>query len=422
MITSLGFHTFTIFQRLTYYDALKLYDDFKNHEGVRVRPYGMDENHPGTYPKGYIIEYLEKGRGISWYLRFSHQFAPLVGYSNDSLNPGYLSAPEQYSVRATINPKILLWTKDYLAAATEDYLDDVEAVFNKEAAKISPILRTFDYYSMNRIDYCLNIDLEELHMGCTPEQMIALIKRGDTPRHFTESVKYDKKSHRPKANADAHYLQSKSITINYYAKQEQLYKMNPDCPDLDAARNLVRYEIQCEYPKVYSLAKDKRFESKLYNSMSEEELCNAIMDRNILTVPIDLLISDSVAKMITEKYFNKVIRKGDYFTLAGARWMVKKHGFRQSKEERLLSALDTVNVCRGIAKVKRWISGDGLHDVKRSLHDLDEILVNPVTIPREWGIKHIPNPLRAYNASVADNQVLNDNEIRFSELLAEYLS
>lgn len=43
MITSLGFHTFTIFLRLTYSQALSLYKDFQRCKEVRIRPIGKNE-------------------------------------------------------------------------------------------------------------------------------------------------------------------------------------------------------------------------------------------------------------------------------------------------------------------------------------------------------------------------------------------
>ena len=33
---------------------------------------------------------------------------------------------------------------------------------------------------------------------------------------------------------------------------------------------------------------------------------------------------------------------------------------------------------------------------KKTLKELSDLGINPVTIPREWGIRHVPNLLRIY--------------------------
>ena len=43
-----------------------------------------------------------------------------------------------------------------------------------------------------------------------------------------------------------------------------------------------------------------------------------------------------------------------------------------------------------------------IDDFNRSLRELSEIGINPVTIPREWGIKHIPNLMRVYKQIESD--------------------
>lgn len=56
--------------------------------------------------------------------------------------------------------------------------------------------------------------------------------------------------------------------------------------------------------------------------------------------------------------------------------MVEARKFRRDKEERLIYALGLINECRGITKAKSKLLGVDLKDFKRSLKDLDDILVN----------------------------------------------
>lgn len=69
-----------------------------------------------------------KAKGLLWLLRDSN-------ISPGFIKPGEIDRP--CSIKATINPKILTGENNYLAAATVDYLEGVEEIFNNEAKKIS---------------------------------------------------------------------------------------------------------------------------------------------------------------------------------------------------------------------------------------------------------------------------------------------
>ena len=113
-------------------------------------------------------------------------------------------------------------------------------------------------------------------------------------------------------------------------------------------------------------------------------------------IPTDLIITDEISERVTQKYFFKIIRKGDYFSYDIARKIVKSYQFKKKKETRILNTLELVKDHGGIAKAKAHLNNLELDNFKRSLKDLDNIMVNPVTIPRRWNIPHIPNLLRAY--------------------------
>ena len=412
VLTSLGYHTFDIFLRLTFEEAMGLFKAFQKYEDVRIRPIGKDEKKAYALPKGYIVEYISKNKGITWYVRFNDKLSAIM-----ERYPKNDEEPTPYSVRAKINPKILIGIRDYLTAANSNYLEDVESQFNIEAARISPILRKFEHYSMNRTDYCLNADLVELKIGCSSKQMMVLIKRGNIPKHFTEWTEYNDKSHRKEANKDAFYLHNDSLTINCYLKHEQLLSVFPNCPDLENSRNLIRFEVQCKYPKIYSLAKNNRYNSKLYKSMSDDELFNEIQYGQIITNPIDVILSDAVAFDIVRKYFRRVIGYGDYYSLDVAKKRILSVNCHHKVQDRLIETLILVNRCRSIAKAKATLHGENLEIFKRSLKHLGGIGINPVTIPREWGIPHIPNLFDAYERIIEDEQY----EIKLKEMHAEIM-
>lgn len=378
MNTSIGYHTLSFFQRVNGEEFSSLTKDFiayadKNKDTIK------------RFPKnnGKEWEYIYKeNKGIRWQL----QSFEINGYTIQG-------------VRVIINPQALI-NENYITAANKSNLEDVEKIYNREAAKISRILSKFGSCSLSRLDPCMNIDLKELGFPCTPEQMMTLIKQGNIPKHYKEREKYDKNQHRKIKDKNSFYLESKSTVINYYWKYPKQGENHPNFTFRESSRNVIRLEVQCKYVTLYVLSKDKRQESKYYvdhDKLSTYELYQSIMDGDFNpSIPIDIMLSDDISEEIVKKYVYKILRKGDYFTLDGARSFVKSFNFRREKEARLLYALEMVNAYHGIANAKLNLHDSDLDDFNRSLRDLDSIFLNPVTIPRRWGIKYIPNLLNAF--------------------------
>lgn len=413
--TSQGVHTFSFLQRLKEDDYFILISDFEkfiNGKGeMNCQP--IKNKNESKKIVGWIYTY-KNGKGIRWVLystKVSHELTI-------------------YVIIAIITPKVLI-EKNYITVSNASDLEQVEVLFNKEAEKISPILKKFGFSSINRADPGLTIDLEELNYPCSSEQLMILIKRGDIPKHFIERLEYkdkdkDKdKSHRKMADKYSHYLENDSVVLNYYWKYPKINEKHPEFINKEKFRNVIRLETECKYRKLYSISKSLNRNSrycKSYDDIPADELWEMVEnDMRNPSIPIDVMLSDDVSANVIRSYFNKVIRKGDYLTLDCARWMVSSHNFRQDKEDRLIFALEKINECRSIAKAKKKLHGEEVKEFKRSLKDLDAILVNPVTIPREWKIDYIPNPLRAYYNHITEEQLVPKIEILFDQLLAEYL-
>ena len=158
------------------------------------------------------------------------------------MNGQYMSC----SVKAIINPKILTGEKSYIMAANAGYLERIEEIFNTEAKRISPVLREFGSYSLNRLDYCINIAASEvrtLPVECgkdLPKKIMQLIRYGDIPKKF--SMGYDDKYQ--------FYLKSGTVVINCYWKYPELVRDFEECDDLEESRDIIRFEVQYKYPKI----------------------------------------------------------------------------------------------------------------------------------------------------------------------------
>jgi hypothetical protein len=57
----------------------------------------------------------------------------------------------------------------------------------------------------------------------------------------------------------------------------------------------------------------------------------------------------------------------------------------------MLWTLNLINRCRGIHKAKSSLKGDYLKQFNAALNELSSIGINPVTIPKSYGVDHLPS-------------------------------
>ena len=310
-----------------------------------------------------------------------------------------------YIIEAIINPKILAGIIDYLTAATYDDMNVAIVNFNHESNKISSLLGRFNDYKIKRVDYCINICLDDFIPTYDPELIMNLIKRSDIPPHYKEWTEYDDTSHRKKSRPESFYLCSNSANINYYSKYLQLQNRSQENEEkgfdpipqetIDASHDIIRFEVQCKYFKTYALNK------KAENSGNE---CSN---------KYKSLLDPLTCVEIVSSYYEKVIGKGDWYTLSEAVQIIQSKNFNIQREQRYIDTLKYVSQCRSIAKAKASYQENELLAFKQTLKELADLNINPVTIPREWNTKYIPNFLKAYFNKLMEDfsnfNILNEN-------------
>lgn len=411
--SSLGFHTLTFFLKLTSEEAKRLMEHFQQYS----KDTGLIKIFPLDNPRrisrivtdrgkakrikeikaNYKVDYYQTDCGIEWLIRYNNWSADF----------------QSYIIEVTINPKILGGVNDYITAATYDDMEAAITNFNLEAKRISPLLKNFDCYTLKRVDYCINFDLNELEIGCSPERIMELIKRENIPPHYEEFMKYDDTAHRMKSKPGSFYLMNRCANINCYSKFFALQNRSEERESrgfspipqatLDSAHGIIRFEVQCKYHKTYILS--KRMEA------SGNHNCNKYKS----------LLSYEMCVEVINHYFNKVIGKGDWYTLQNAIHEIKALHFNEQRRERLIDALKFVNQYRSIAKAKEVCQAGDLADFKKTLKELSALNINPVTIPKEWGIKYIPNLLYTYYDKVQHDKDEKQMEAFQFRCLEEYI-
>ena len=370
--SSLGFHTLTMSKWL-----LEGFGETKDHLIADFQKYSQQTHNIQIYTSTHgnvRIKFHKNDEGIEWVIR------PNIWVERGRMWLSFIDVK--------INPKILSGIHDYITAATYDDIGVAIANFNRISSSISPLLGTFEDYTLKRTDYCFNCAVSELAPGCTYKQIMDLLKRADIPYHFKEWEEYDTVSHRSKSRPGSFYLTNDSVHINYYSKYMQLLEKSrknieneyPPIPPevLDAAEDIIRFEVQCKHPKVYSFSRAAtaagNHKINKYESLLTPEFCQEIING----------------------YFHKTIGQGHWYSLQAAISLVRSYNFNSQKENRLIDAQELVNNCRGVVNAKEAYQGDDLDAFKRTLKDLDDLRINPVTIPRRWGIGRIWNLLEMY--------------------------
>lgn len=132
------------------------------------------------------------------------------------------------------------------------------------------------------------------------------------------------------------------------------------------------------------------------------------------------LLSNEVCIEMVADYFQKTIQRGDWYALQEAIRMVERENYNCQKEKRLINALKLVSQCRSFAMAKTAYQEEDLKAFKRTISDLACLNINPVTIPREWGIRHIPNLLRTYFDQAQEERAITEMKEFSAEIFKEF--
>lgn len=253
----------------------------------------------------------------------------------------------------------------------------LETTLDKTIDIVCSVLPQSYRWSVGRIDYSMNLTSEYV------KECVALSKKGKDPYHYKDHVN----------KTGSSYRRSKSVILNFYDKSDHLSKkIDSDSLDahlLEEAQNIYRIEVQClNYNKLKHIRKkfDLPKETNLYHYLRSD-----------------------IAKWALLSYYDKVIGRADYYSLDEAIKKVESTVWGSRKKENIKNWIRLIAQARSVSKAReQFVGGTTLARtgtvVRGSLNTFRnyekacrDIGVNPVTIPRDWGIDYIPNPIRSIN-------------------------
>ena len=182
---------------------------------------------------------------------------------------------------------------------------------------------------------------------------------------------------------------NKSSKGLFYKKTKQIEEVYENIPDhekkrlIQEARHIVRFEVQCESGKISNLKKKY-----------------GIKDRSIIHF-LDL----DIAQDILEKTYLQMIGEGDFYSLYRAQKRIESSTYSKVKKQRLIDTMRLIAQSRGVYKAREKIEqGSNIKNMDiclqctgktfdTRLKEIKKIGLNPVLLPKEWGVIFLKNPI-----------------------------
>ena len=113
---------------------------------------------------------------------------------------------------------------------------------------------------------------------------------------------------------------------------------------------------------------------------------------------IEQMLSDDYRRRCINKYLKAVFMGGSYYSMDKAVSIIESSSLDDDRKNQLISTLKLVRRHEGIAKTKIVFKDnrEDLFDFINALHELVELGINPVTIPKKYKIEKLSNPVHRY--------------------------
>lgn len=384
---TMSFHTLTVTKRLTGpefgYIKDRMYQICKKKNKRIYQLRTKDVNSIG-FPLGEVIKIytvvrseLYKNKGI------------LIDFIEFSEGTITCQSPLFYGIRIRVNPARVFTENDFISLTKSK---DVERFFNEInllLKKIAFNFPDFEDFSLNRIDYSYNCNLGDQEKV---SKYLSLISKGYVPKKYNVE-KFN--------NANGFKIAHNTVAIAAYNKMAQIQdqeKYFNNYAIIEKANGILRFEIQVEYMKAYSIMKNNDFKNI-------KEFLNS---------------TDEIATKLFSFYLPKIVFKGDYYSYNMAKQKVLECKAKKRIQQHMLEFLYLATKCKNLNSVKKKLQKDsGLSScqIDYCIERFNDIGVNPVTIPRTYREQLIINPLKLITIGVSSNTKLKREESYTSKAL-----
>ena len=269
-------------------------------------------------------------------------------------------AGDMYNLKLVVNPQSLITQQNTidLFECTQDNVRQLERCFTGMLDRIGfTNFRAVTTWYVQRIDYAIEVTTPHV------AHYVELAKAGNRPFRFFDG--YDR--------SGSAYPQSKSATVNFYDKQDQIANTMANAPDFKtlhaAAQGILRLEVQCFGSKLKAISKGCHNPLRLTHFLDEQRAQRAVM-----------------------YYYGIVVGHQPFYDLPTASAMIDASTLGEAKKRNLKAWLEMIDSAETIpdAKSQHNRSRATWYNYAKECRKLD---INSNLIPSTWGIDYLPNPL-----------------------------
>ena len=286
---------------------------------------------------------------------------------------------QAYLVKITVNFSKLLKDKEHIELATDSDNDKVISHLENIIVELFEGVEDFEFpfessitlldFQLSRLDYTLQAK------GLSKQEIclyLRALQKGDI-RDF-KPVK-DKWRHEIKQPyKDSFYMENGSVTINIYDKQAQAYNRQYDEAVIQAARGVLRVEIQCKAPKLGSIKRRGKY--------------------RVSTRDISSFLSAEISGELIGKYLKKIAKTKPYYPLETIKKGICESSYRKQRKERLLALVQEMSKKnKRLSDVwKDLYQGDST-TFREDIAAIEALGFNPIPLPERHGLPANKVPL-----------------------------
>ena len=289
-----------------------------------------------------------------------------------------------YLIELKIRPKQLIDHDNIYDTTSFAELPKIRVAFNCLMKSLSPILPELDQWICHRVDYAVNIKTPY------PYIYVNLFKRGHIKKSYQPSI--DKMLN----YKDSFYLPTKSrnITINFYDKYKELLKANRDSPHprsqnyFDAAKNILRLEVQCRAGKLANIRKKFMLTDTTPQSFLQPSIAFDVIMTNYL--------------MLTKN------SQDNFISLAKSRKLLQVSELSKYTVLKTYDILHNVESSSGLWHLWNIYCRGNDNLYHRTIKQIEKAGINPVLIPANYKINELPNLKMAIHKAIFPNATVYD--------------
>lgn len=366
------FHTVNIYTRTCSFYNFLIQKILKENNMLRREPYPIRG-------KGGYVYLLKQEYGISKIILW------------DKVDKQF----EYHAIEIRLNPKLLLEEDNFADITYFEEMDKIHKRFNTfiDIFKYTTddifvfALPQLKDWKVNRIDPAIDIITHK------PGQYMELLQCGDLPKGYSLKPVEEDEDEDPNDKSIAFIAESrkKNITFNFYHKGKQQERREADEKNIAKSRYKIRFEVQCEKSKIYNMVKKYNLKDNTFGSLTNPE----------------------ITKDIITGYYKKVFRTGDYYSFKEAKNQIMKADLSRKKKDNLIKVLELVKLYKSIRRAREVYIENSLGSKKKfneCLDLLDNINVNPVTLPKRFEKKKMENLYKKFEQQfVTEKYIININ-------------